>query len=102
MQNLADVVLDYFWLLLFADDKCLNDDDALKLTESLMCQIEEFSEDEKRALSEAAVRRLQWWLREPDEDGYTPRERLSPEQKIALEDIANGRFDLSSLNGVED
>jgi hypothetical protein len=103
MQNLADVVLDYLWLLHFAEEDSFNPDDAINLAEGLVHQIEnDFTDAERQALSEAADRRLKSWLAEPDEDAYTPRQRLTREQKVVLEDIAAGRFDTPRLDELEE
>jgi hypothetical protein len=94
MKNLADTVLDYFWFLEFSDDEYLDPDEAVKLMEGLVYQIEnDFTPEEKHALSEAARRRLDWWLSEPDENGYTPRKLLTEDQKEFLELLIAGRFD---------
>jgi hypothetical protein len=93
MRNLAEVVLDYLWFLNFAEDDTLEPDEAVDVLEGLAFKIESsFSDEEKQALMEAASRRLSWWLQEPDEDGYTPRELLTPNQKALLEALASGRF----------
>lgn len=98
MQNLADVVLDYLWFLHFSEDDSLDPDDALKLAEKLGYQIEnDFALEEKQALQDSATRRLQFLLREPDENGYTPRMLVTEEQKLMLQDIAAGDFDIPSL-----
>ncbi len=103
MQNLADVVLDYLWLLHFAEEDSFDPDDAIELVESLVYQIEnDFTDEERQALSEAAERRLKSWLREPDEHGHTPRGLLTKEQKVVLEDIAAGRFDTPSFDELEE
>jgi hypothetical protein len=94
MNNLADVVLDYLWFLNFGDDESFDPDDAIKLLEGLSIQIEDdFTEEEKRALMNAAQRRLDWWLSEPEEHGYSPRGRLTSDQKSYLEALITGRFD---------
>lgn len=93
MKNLADAVLDYFWFLNFCDDEYLDPDQAVQLIEDLGGQIEnDFTPEEKQALSEAAQRRLDSWMREHDEDGYTPRGRLTDDQKEFLESLIAGRF----------
>jgi hypothetical protein len=93
MKTLADVVLDYLWFINFASDEQLDNDTAVKLGESVSYDIEhELSDKEKEELKIAAANRLKWWLREPDEHGYTPRKLLTPEQKEFLESIAAGRF----------
>jgi hypothetical protein len=93
MRNLAEVVLDYLWFLNFAEDDTLAPGEAVDVLEGLAFKIESsFSDEEKEALREAASRRLSWWLQEPDEDGYTPRELLTPNQKSLLEALAAGRF----------
>ena len=103
MQNLASVVLDYIWLLEFSEEDEVDPDSAVKLLEDMTYQIENvFSQDEKQALCHAAERRLQWWLQEPDEHGYTPRKLLTLDQKALLEAIAAGRFDGFDIEDVTD
>jgi hypothetical protein len=93
MDNLADIVLEYYWFLNFSTDEELDPDTAVKSMENLAYTIETaFSADEQRALQEAAKRSLASWLREPDEHGYTPRSLLTPEKRAFLQDIAAGRF----------
>lgn len=93
MKNLADAVLDYFWFLNFCDDETLDPDDAVQLIENLVDRIDtNFTSEEKQALSEAAQRRLDSWMSEPDEDGYTPRGRLTDDQKEFLESLIAGHF----------
>jgi len=93
MKTLADMVLDYFWFINFSSDEELDRDKAVQLLEDLSYEIEhELSEPEKIELKTAAANRLKWWLREPDEHGYTPRKLLTPEQKEFLESIAAGHF----------
>jgi hypothetical protein len=94
MKNLANAVLDYYWFLNFSDEEELDPDRAIKLAESLVYEIEnEWTAEEKQTLSEAAQRRLNWWLGEPDEHGYTPRKGLIAEQKTFLEALIAGHFD---------
>jgi hypothetical protein len=93
VNKLADAVLDYLWFLEFTDEEEANPDLLVKEFEGLLYQIEnEFGDDEKAALKEAATRRLAQWLREPDEYGYTPRALLTLEQRCFLEDIAAGEL----------
>jgi hypothetical protein len=93
MTTLADMVLDYFWFLNFCDDKQLDPDTAVNLMETVVYQMEnELSESDKEALKTAAANRLKWWLREPDEHGYTPRKLLTAEQKKFLVSMALGNF----------
>lgn len=94
MNHLADAVLNYFWFLEFSEEDQLNPDDAVKLEEKLSYEIQNvWTSGEKQALSEAAKRRLAWWLQEPDEHGYTPRARLTTNEKAFLEALVAGRFD---------
>jgi hypothetical protein len=93
MKTLADMALDYCWFLNFSSDEEVNPDTAAQLLESLTYEMEnELSESEKSALKVAAENRLKWWLREPDEHGYTPRKLLTAEQKKFLESMAAGHF----------
>ena len=72
MNNLADVVLEYFWFLNFGSDDELDPDTAVKAMENLAYTIDTtFTDSEKAALRDAAQRSLAEWLREPDEHGYT-------------------------------
>ncbi len=73
MRTLADIVLDYYWFINFCDDEELDPDRAVQLIEEVSYQMErDLSETEKAQLKKAAADRLAWWLREPDEHGYTP------------------------------
>jgi hypothetical protein len=93
MNNLADSVLDYFWFLNFSEEDEADPDVTVKLMEELVHSIEtNFSETEKSALMDAARGRLSSWLREPDEYGYTPRGRLTSEQRAFLVQLAAGQF----------
>jgi hypothetical protein len=93
MQNLADVVLSYFWFLSFCTDEQMHPDDAVKQMENLVHSIEnDFTDGERTALQDAEKRTLAIWLSEPDEYGYTPRKLLTAEQKGFLESIIEGRF----------
>lgn len=93
MNNLAEMVLDYFWFLNFSSDDDVDLDRAVEGLEALSYRVETmFSEEEKEALKAAANQRLAWWLREPDEHGYTPRKLLTTEQKEFLEAMRAGRF----------
>jgi len=93
MNNLADSVLDYFWFLNFSEENDADPDLTVKLMEELVHSIQNnFTETEKQALMQAARKRIASWLREPDEYGYTPRSRLTPEQRTFLEQVAAGRF----------
>jgi hypothetical protein len=93
MKTLADIVLDYFWFLNFCSDEELNPDTAVQFIEDVSYEMEkELSESDKTALKEAAANRLKWWLREPDEHGYTPRKLLTPDEKKFLESMAAGHF----------
>ncbi|RYG58297.1 hypothetical protein EON80_27330 [bacterium] len=93
MKNLADSVLDYLWFLEFSDEDICDPDYSLKLLENLAVEIKEnYSDAEKEALQDAAKRRLEDWLQKPDEHGYSPRGRLTDDQKLFLEALASGRF----------
>ena len=93
MNNLADVVLEYYWFLNFCSDDELDPDTAVKAMEGLSHAIEtSFTATEKAALQNAAQRSLALWLREPDEHGYTPRKLLTPDQREFLEAIGAGNF----------
>ena len=93
MNNLADVVLEYYWFLNFCSDDELDPDTAVNSMEQLAYKIEsEFSQSEKAALQDAATRSLASWLREPDEHGYTPRKLLTADGRAFLEAIIGGHF----------
>jgi hypothetical protein len=93
VNNLADAVLDYLWFLNFTEEEEVDLDLSVKEFDRLLDQIKnEFGEDEKAALKEAATRRLAQWLRDPDEYGYTPRSLLTLDQRYFLEDIAAGEL----------
>jgi hypothetical protein len=93
MNNLADVVLEYYWFLNFCSDDELDPDTAVKHLENLADVIaNEFTPQEQSALRESADRWLASWLREPDEHGYTPRKLLTPDKRAFLEQISKGQF----------
>lgn len=80
------------------EEEC-DQDHSLELLEGLCFDIENnYTPEEKQALSDAATRRLGYWLSEPDKDGYTPRSLLQPEQKAFLEAAIAGRFDGFEVN----
>lgn len=93
MKNLADIVLEYFWFLNFSTDEELDPDIAVKSMENLSYTIEnEFTDEDRLALRDAASRSLKGWLSEPDEYGYTPRKLLTDDKRAFLESIAAGHF----------
>jgi hypothetical protein len=93
MNNLADVVLEYYTFLNFCDDDDLDPDTAVqKIAELSHAITTTFTDTERAALQAAAQRALASWLREPDEHGYTPRTQLTPELQEFLEAIAAGNF----------
>ena len=100
MNNLADVVLEYFWFLNFSSDDELHPDTLVKAMENLAYTIgTAFTDAEKAALQEAAKRSLAEWLREPDEHGYTPRKLLTAEKREFLESIAAGHLSGTTARG---
>ena len=93
MNNIADVVLEYYWFLNFCSDDELDPHAAVNAMEQLVYKIEnEFSNSEKLALQDAAKRSLESRLREPDEHGYTPRTLLTPDGLAFLQAIIEGNF----------
>lgn len=95
MTNLADAVLDFLWFLEFSEDDECDPDLAIKHLESLSLDIENnWTDDEKEMLSDAANRRL-IGASNKDQTGHIPsvsHSAMSDEQKGFLEAIAAGRF----------
>jgi hypothetical protein len=93
MQNLANIVLGYYWFLNFCSDDVLDPDTAVEEMEHLAYAIEnQFSDSEKTALQDAARRSMASWLREPDEHGHTQRKLLTTEKRAFLQAIIDGHF----------
>ena len=102
MDNLADVVLDYYWLLNFCSEEEMEPDLAVKKMEHLAYAItNDFSDQEKTALQDAARRSLAFMTRDPDEHGYTPRALVTPDQIAFLQAIADGHFSGPPIDGDE-
>ena len=102
MDNLANVVLDYYWFLNFCSDEEMEPETAVKKMEDLAHIItNDFSDFEKTALQGAAKRSLAFMLREPDEHGYTPRALVTPDQRAFLQAIVDGHFSGPPVDGDE-
>ncbi|MBB3922805.1 MULTISPECIES: hypothetical protein [Xanthomonas] len=102
MQNLADAVLQYLWFLNFCEEEELSLDASVKQIESVIYEVKSsFTDEERRALQDAARRSLASWLREPDRHGYTPRSLLTSQQREFLEQIAEGHFSGAPLDDDE-
>jgi hypothetical protein len=89
-KKLAEIVvrsIEYFELV---DDGQLDPDTAVQYLEGISADLNESTPEEQSAVKEAAQARLAWFLQEPDEHGYSPRKKLSPEQRRLLESIASG------------
>jgi len=100
MQNLANVVLDYFWFLHFSEPDEMDALRAIKLLE-LFNRIENnWSEEEKQSLISAAALRLQQQQTADDEDD--PIRFMTLEQKGFLECLARRNFDFAFLDNAEE
>jgi hypothetical protein len=91
-SKLAEIVVRYIEFLELADDEQLDSRWAVKQQESIAADLAEATPDEQVAVKEAARDRLAWFLREPDEYGYSPRRTLTPEHRQLLESIASGEM----------
>jgi hypothetical protein len=101
MQNLADAVLDYYFFLYFADEGKVDAERSVRLVE-LFNQIENnFSEEEKQQLKEAAVRRFQK-QEEIIENGGIPQFPTASAESLFLGNIAEGYFDIPALDDIRD
>ena len=101
MQNLADVVLDYYLFLYFAEEGKLDAERSVRLVE-LFNQIENsFSDEEKQVLKDAATRRFQK-QEEIIENGGIPQYPIASAESLFLGNIAGGYFDIPALDNVAD
>jgi len=89
-KKLAAIVvrsIEYFELV---DEEQLDLDTAVQYLEGITADLNEATPEEQSAVKEAAKARLAYFLREPDEYGYSPRKTLRPEHRQLLESIASG------------
>lgn len=92
MNGLADIVVDYLLTIMFAEGDAIDADYQVRLQESLPDQINPLSDAERRALSQAAKRRLDDIDLAPDEFGYDPRLLVTPDQRAFLTALATGEL----------
>lgn len=96
MKNLADAVLEFFEFLYFSDEETLNFDDAAKRSEALVDAVEnDFTDEEKQALMQAAQRRLDSINARNAESGTTNSEPSDLEG--FLKHTAAGRFSITGF-----
>ena len=84
------MTFEYIWLMIFGDDNQIDPDYSVELQESLSLYFNEMTEEEKNALSQAAQRVKDYLLADPDENGFTPRETVTDEQKVMLNAFISG------------
>lgn len=89
--KLGEIVVSYLEFLELTDEKQLDSHTALKLLEDVAASLAEATPDELTAMQDAAKRRLNWFLQEPDKYGYSPRKTLRSEHRQLLERIASGQ-----------
>ena len=92
MDGLADIAVQYFCTILFADSNNINPDFSSKEFQSFPEFVTALSDDERTALSAAAQRSLDFMLRPPDEHGYTPAATVRDDIKTFLEMLASGEI----------
>lgn len=94
MNNLARTIVDLYFELNFVDEEYVEFDWSLHRCAEIRMAIEnEYTSDEQAGIRAAASEKLKELLRDPDEDGYTPRSLVSEEQKQFLVAISEGRYD---------
>jgi hypothetical protein len=91
-SKLAEIVVRYIEFLELADDAQIDPRTAIKHLESIAADLVEATPDDQAAVKDAARNRLAWFLREPDEHGYSPRKTLTPEHRRLLKSIASGEI----------
>jgi hypothetical protein len=90
MKTLAELSLEYLWLVLFAEDDIIDLDYSVECQESFSNYFAALTTQEREALSEVAVNVQARLLAEPDKDGYTPRKQVTEEQRQFLAALASG------------
>ena len=88
MNGLAEIVIDYLLTIMFADGDVIDNDYQVRLQESMAEQMTPLSDAERKALSQAAQRRLDAIDAGPDQYGYDPGLSVSPEQRAVLSALA--------------
>ncbi|MBE7439059.1 MAG: hypothetical protein HS115_11430 [Spirochaetales bacterium] len=89
MQNLAAVVLECYAFLVLSDDADLNADRIVNQIETISHMIENFSPQEKAALSAAALERLEKDDRRP---AQVPKNQFESAERDFLFQISRGEF----------
>lgn len=92
MNNLAQLAFDYLWHLMFTEEDYLELDLSVDLLSGLADNLSAMSGAEKSALAQVAKDTQARLLAPPDEHGYSPRSRVTPEQKRFLEELISGSF----------
>ncbi len=92
MNGLAEIVVDYLLTIMFAEGDVIDADYQVRLQESMSEQISPLSDAERKALSQAAQRRLDEIDSGPDEYGHNPWLLVSPEQRAFLSALATGEL----------
>ena len=91
-EKLAEIVLDFIEFLELIDDDHLDLDTAVEHHESIAAQLADAAPEERAAVQFAAKQRLASLLRDPDEDGYSPKKAVSPERRALLESVISGEI----------
>ncbi len=89
MKNLAQMVFDHMWLILFAGEEMIDLDYSVELLDTLPQAVSEFTQAEQEALAEVGRQVKSRLLAEPDEYGYTPRDLVTDEQRRFLDAVIN-------------
>ena len=90
MKTLAQSTVEYVLLLSTTGEDYIDPRLTEKYLVPLLDELREASEEEKSALADAARSMLALMTPEPDEYGYTPRDRVTQEERDILAAIANG------------
>ena len=91
MKTLAEISIEYFWLLMFGGPDTIDPDYADTLQGSILPYLHAMSPEERVAISRAAEELQQHLLAAPDQHGYTPRSRVTETEKGFLKDLVSGR-----------
>jgi hypothetical protein len=90
MKKLAQATVEYILLLSTTSEDYIDPRLMEKNLVPLLDELREASDEEKSALADAARSILAFMTPEPDEYGYTPRGRVSQEEKDILGAIGDG------------
>lgn len=92
MKTLAEISLEYVWLMLFGSDEIIDPDYAVKMQESLPEYFASMSQEEKAAFAKAGAEARARLLADPDEHGYTPRKLVTDEERVFLDALSSGKI----------